>query len=137
MNRTMRCVHCRCLFVPNPRAKPQRFCATRPASGPEKRSGSAKKWPPIPITGPTKETANTAGNTSIPITGANIAKNVRITVNATGCCNSTGTTSVVAVRLQRWTCQRPYPSLNQAFITSSQSSVRTLQRWTCSRRNAM
>jgi hypothetical protein len=27
MNRKMRCVHCRCLFVPNPRAKPQRFCA--------------------------------------------------------------------------------------------------------------
>jgi len=29
MNRTMRCVHCRCLFVPNPRAKPQRFCANK------------------------------------------------------------------------------------------------------------
>ena len=27
MNRTIRCVHCRCLFVPNPRAKTQRFCA--------------------------------------------------------------------------------------------------------------
>jgi hypothetical protein len=27
MNRTMRCVHCRCLFAPNPRVKTQRFCA--------------------------------------------------------------------------------------------------------------
>lgn len=27
MNRTIRCAHCRCLFVPNPRAKTQRFCA--------------------------------------------------------------------------------------------------------------
>ena len=27
MNRTSRCAHCRCLCVPNPRAKTQRFCA--------------------------------------------------------------------------------------------------------------
>ena len=27
MNRTMGCVHCRRRFVPNPRAKPQQFCA--------------------------------------------------------------------------------------------------------------
>jgi hypothetical protein len=29
MNRTMRCAHCRCLFVPNPRATTQRFCANK------------------------------------------------------------------------------------------------------------
>lgn len=29
MNRKMRCAHCRCLFVPNPRAKTQRFCANK------------------------------------------------------------------------------------------------------------
>ena len=29
MNRTIRCVHCRCRFVPNPRAKAQRFCANQ------------------------------------------------------------------------------------------------------------
>jgi len=27
MHGKMRCAHCRCLFVPNPRAKTQRFCA--------------------------------------------------------------------------------------------------------------
>jgi hypothetical protein len=29
MNRKMRCAHCRCLFVPNPRAKTQRFCVNQ------------------------------------------------------------------------------------------------------------
>jgi hypothetical protein len=29
MHCKMRCVHCRCLFVPNPRAKTQRFCANK------------------------------------------------------------------------------------------------------------
>ncbi len=29
MHCKMRCVHCRCLFVPNPRAKTQRFCAKK------------------------------------------------------------------------------------------------------------
>jgi hypothetical protein len=29
MNRKTRCAHCRCLFVPNPRTKPQRFCANK------------------------------------------------------------------------------------------------------------
>jgi len=29
MNRKTRCAHCRCLFVPNLRAKTQRFCANK------------------------------------------------------------------------------------------------------------
>ena len=29
MNRTIRCVHCRRRFVPNPRAKTQQFCANK------------------------------------------------------------------------------------------------------------
>lgn len=27
MNRKIRCAHCRCLFLPNPRVKSQRFCS--------------------------------------------------------------------------------------------------------------
>lgn len=29
MNRTIRCAHCRCLVLPNPRAKTQRFCSNK------------------------------------------------------------------------------------------------------------
>jgi hypothetical protein len=29
MNRTIRCAHCRCRVLPNPRVKPQRFCANQ------------------------------------------------------------------------------------------------------------
>jgi hypothetical protein len=117
MNHTMRCVHCRCLFVPNPRAKPQRFCANKACQRARKAQWQREKMAADPDYRATKETANTAGKISIPSTGANIAKNARITATATGCCNSTGTTSVVAVRWQRWTRQRLYPSLNQVFIT--------------------
>ena len=103
MHCKMRCVHCRCLFMPNPRAKTQGSVRSRPASALEKRSGNAKKWPPILITGPTNATANSAGNASIPSTGASIANDGRLTANGTGCCNSTGTTNAVSIRLQRWT----------------------------------
>ncbi len=30
MNRQIRCAHCRCRFVPNPRIKTQRFCSAKP-----------------------------------------------------------------------------------------------------------
>jgi hypothetical protein len=29
MNRTIRCAHCRCLVLPNPRVKTQRFCSNK------------------------------------------------------------------------------------------------------------
>ncbi len=29
MNRKTRCAHCRCLFLPNPRVKTQRFCSNK------------------------------------------------------------------------------------------------------------
>ena len=29
MHRTMRCAHCQCLVLPNPRGKPQRFCSNK------------------------------------------------------------------------------------------------------------
>ncbi len=29
MSRNIRCAHCRCLFVPNPRVKTQRFCSNK------------------------------------------------------------------------------------------------------------
>ena len=89
--------------IPVPR--PNGSVRTKPANGPEKRSGNATKWPLIRITGPTNATANSAGNASIPSTGARIVNSGRITANGTGCCNSTETTNVEPVRLQRWTCQ--------------------------------
>jgi hypothetical protein len=103
MNRTIDVLIVAVIFCQIPGSRPNVSAPTRYASGPGKRSGSAKKWPPIPITGPTNATANTAGNISIPSTGTSIVNNGRRTANATGCCNSTGTTNAVPVRLQRWT----------------------------------
>jgi hypothetical protein len=41
---------------------------------------------------------------------------VRITANATGFCNSTGTTNAVSVRLQRWTS---YGQKTRTWLDSS------------------
>lgn len=104
MNRTIRCAHCRCLVLSNPRVTTQRFCSNKAGQRARKAQWQRDKLATDPITGRTNATANTTGNTSIPIPGASSAQSVRITANATGFYNNTGTTNAIAVRLQRWTC---------------------------------
>lgn len=70
------------------------------------------------------------GNTRIAIIGVAIAKNTPITASEIDFYKPTETNNVGLNRLQRWTCQLPHPSLNQALITSFRSLMNRLQRWT-------
>jgi hypothetical protein len=43
MNQQLRCAHCRCRFVPNPRVKTQRFCSTKPCQQARKTQWQRQK----------------------------------------------------------------------------------------------
>jgi hypothetical protein len=43
MSRQIRCAHCRCRFVPNPRVKTQRFCSAKPCQQARKTKWQRKK----------------------------------------------------------------------------------------------
>jgi hypothetical protein len=47
MNRTIRCAHCRCLVLPNPRVKTQRFCSNKTCQGARKAQWQRTKLAPL------------------------------------------------------------------------------------------